>query len=152
MLELKIAGADEIGAELQKLPKRLQGEAAMSSLVRATAPLVSAVKALATSRTGALKKSIGFRLRRYRSGKVLFVAIGPRRGVFGPDGEQPSKYAHLIERGHYTKGDKKWVAAQPFMRPAWLTGGRAVLDRFNQLFGKSIIAELAKRKNKRVKK
>lgn len=89
----------------------LGGDIPAKTFVRATRlaikPILRAARALAPVRTGALKKSLGIRVKRYTRDGIVYGVMGPRRSkVFtGKNGKaiKPSKYAHLAERGHATR-------------------------------------------------
>ncbi len=148
MLEFKLTD-EGIEDAIKKLPQRLIRTGAFESLVIALQPTVRAMKEDAPVDEGALRQSIGFRFRRYRGGKTLYGAVGPRRGVFGNDGDQPSRRAHLIEKGHYvrTKKGHRWVAPNPFMARAWLRTRDQVLKLFRQQFGNRLYAEVEYRRH-----
>lgn len=154
MLELKLTGVDEINQLIAKLPQAVSKNAAFESLVVCTQPVVDAMRQEAPMDKGSLKESIGFRLRRYRGGKFLLVAIGPRRGQYGPEKDQPSKVVHLIENGHWAgKGaNRKWVNPNAFMRRAWMATKDRALALFRERFGDRLMVEVAKRAARRKKK
>jgi hypothetical protein len=135
VLEFKLTdnGLEEMA---KSLPIKITKEIAFNALVRAIVPTVQAMKDEAPVDDGDLRESMGFRLRRYKGGRSLFVALGPRRGTFGKHGKKPSKYAHLVENGHYTRKGKKrhWVAPNAFMRRAWLRTRESVLKNFREDF------------------
>lgn len=158
MIELKITDeGDALQKAMAKVPKKMVKSGALESLVIATQPTVNAMREGTPVDEGDLRLSIGFRLRRYKNGKVLFVAIGPRKGVFGKSKKRPALTAHLIERGHWTrtgkkgKGKKVWVPANAFMRRAWLLTRDACLRRFRQEFGSRLMIEVRNRSAKRRK-
>lgn len=153
MIEMKLTGEAEINKLIQQVSQKVQKESAFESLVIACMPVVEAMKRNAPVDEGSLRESIGFRLRRYRGGRSLYLVIGPRRGTFGPNNDRPSVRAHLIEMGHWAgKGaNRKFVAAKPFMRNAWLEKGPATLAEFKRQFGDRLIAEVVKRAAKKKK-
>lgn len=149
--QFKLSGTDEIAANAKRLSLKIQKELVLQSAAAATTPLVAAMAQEAPSESGALKRSIGLRLRRYMSGKLVFVAIGPRKGVWGPNGEKPSSYAHLVERGYFVAvgAIRRWISPNAFVRRAWMRMKDVVLANFRRDFSARLAAaaqSLPKRK------
>tara|TARA_Y100000817_G_scaffold103868_1_gene81409 strand:+ start:830 stop:1300 length:471 start_codon:yes stop_codon:yes gene_type:complete len=92
------------------------------ALMKAATPMVKKTRELATTQTGALKKSIGKKGSTNRAKQSAEVKIGPRKG-FRFKGRKPVAYAHLVEFGHVKKTPggtvKGFVPPKPFMRPAF---------------------------------
>lgn len=161
MLEFKLT-SEEIEEAAKKLPQRLIREGAFDSLVRCLQPTITAMREEVPVDQGDLKASIGFRARRYRGGKTLYGTVGPRKGVWGKGRSQPSKIAHLIENGHFTRRAKStgkfigkksravavvtWVPPNAFSRRAWLRTKDQVLRIFRERFGRHIEIEVRNRK------
>lgn len=67
--------------------------------------------------TGALQDSIGYSVKKQRKKGSAVSIVGPRWGHFGgKDGQQPARYAHLVEFGHVNRNGTQ-TAANPFMAP-----------------------------------
>lgn len=149
---IKLTGTEELLKKMSKLPQRIQNEVALESLVVCIMPVVETAKGLVEVDTGALKESIGYRLRRYKGGKHLFVVVGARRGRFGPDNDQPSKRAHLLEFG-FTHAGKKGVEvkAKPFIRPTWMKHRNSFLAQFGREFSRRLDKVIAARSAKKRK-
>jgi hypothetical protein len=178
----KLPLMQEYGSLLAQLPAETGARVAGTATEQAMKPMVSAVRAKAQSsrRTGALQKSITSVVRIYsKQGKVVGI-MGPDKNArflggrkisrggkkLAPD--RPSKYAHLVEFGHYsaaatgaklasTKGRtirkgtltaKSWVMAQPFMRPGVASSEAAVAGKLAD----GIAAGLAKENQRIVNK
>lgn len=103
----------------------------------------------AVTRTGALRKSIGMKVKRYRLSGVTVGIIGPRMG-FGVDivlpnrktrRHDPVNIAHLVEYGH---GGKAPAPPYPFMRPAFQTGKDEVRQVVMKKMRDGIIKEAQK--------
>lgn len=152
MLRFQITGQTEIAKALRDLPSNFRKDAAVYAMEQAMQPVVDAARSFApVGKTGALRRSIGFLIRKYRNGAVVFGVIGPRRGFGVPDAStktgvtEPANYAHLVEYGHAVAGDAAgWVEAHPFLRPAW----DANKGRVEKLLGQNLsgyIAAVAKR-------
>ncbi len=135
------------------LPASVEARVMSDAVKIAAKPIVNAVKAKAPRDTGALRKSITAIVKRYpKAGKVMAI-IGPDKDYYGGGrrvkdsgskrgADRPSKYAHLVEFGHYSaaatgfspitakgttrrKGsfpERSFVMAQPFMRPGVTAG------------------------------
>lgn len=151
MLRFQITGQTELARALRDMPSNFRKDAAVFAMEQAVQPVVDAARANApVGDTGALRRSIGFVIRKYRNGAVVFGVIGPRRGFGVPDASastgvtEPANYAHLVEYGHAIAGDfSGWVEAHPFLRPAW----DANKGRVEQLLGQTLsgyIAAIAK--------
>ena len=149
-----LSGDREIIAALRGIPPELRERAIPQALRFAGRPIVSAARRLAPRDTGLLRKSLGLILRRprRRKGGDSYLVIGVRTG-FGQTVSRggrsryadPSKYAHLVEFGHYivapVKGARRrqgsarallFVLARPFLRPAFSGSVAAVRARLIQ--------------------
>lgn len=73
--------------------------------------------------TGALQKSLGYRVWQKKRGFVGGAVIGARSGSCGREGRQPRFYLHMLEYG--TSHSK----AQPFMRAAFMASANSAMDR-----------------------
>jgi HK97 gp10 family phage protein len=97
----------------------------------------SVMRTLAPIETGALRRSIDYKILSYPSSGVAVAVVGVK-SKYRSNGRRPSKYAHLVEYGHIAvkpikgatirKKRRRWikaqkvtfVAPQPFVRPAIL--------------------------------
>lgn len=86
------------------------------ALMEASKPILQTAKSLAPVETGLLRRSLGRRVRSYRSGSTIVVIIGPRSGfkqeVKRKKGfvlANPTKYAHLTEFGTYRTPGTHWL-------------------------------------------
>lgn len=157
-----LIGLEGITAVLRGLPAELQASIMTTAMGSAARPIQRHAKQFAerSRRTGALKDSITFVVRKYRGGLNAAAIIGPDKRSYR-DGQRikpganlsasakPHKYAHLVEFGHFTVEPKAgttrrkrtarvlgFVAARPFMRPAVAAGQHET--------GESLAAGLAK--------
>lgn len=126
---VKIEGTDGLIAKLRTLDTKAQTWI-NGALRKAARPIVQAAKPSAPVRTGALRRSLGFVVRKGRRGQG-YAVIGARRGM-GVELDNgmyvdPAKYAHLVEGGaspHEVgtrKGEKRLhpgARKQPFLGPA----------------------------------
>ena len=93
MIRLTIDGIDDLEKALRAVGKKAAREAALVAVQHAAQPVVEAARNLATEDTGALRESIGWRVKPYRRGDKAIAVIGPQSKFRGPDGRQPAKYA-----------------------------------------------------------
>lgn len=113
---VKIEGMSELSAVLNGIPSELRAEVLATAVKAAAAPMVRAAKRFASNSvdTGALRKSIGFIVRKYKKGATAVSVVGPRRGYYRngkklgkaanrKGADSPSHYAHLVEYGHYSR-------------------------------------------------
>jgi HK97 gp10 family phage protein len=157
MIGIDISGIDDLTKGLKAIGKKLRTQIGQEAVTTALIPMVNAARYYAgqSRDTGALQDSIGVKVKPYQKGATIFGIVGPRRGFKRPDPSgkgfrDPTKYAHLVEFGHYTKagsgkfgGAKKgtkitpenasaYVLPQPFMRPAFsATKGQMIHDLAN---------------------
>lgn len=143
----ELKGMDEVTRALKDLPSKLAKDAAMKAVVSSVQPLIVEAKRNAQkhNRTGSLKISIGFRVKKYRRGNRTFGIVGARRGM-GVGKNEPANYAHLLEYGHAikTKDGIKTVQARPFMRPAWERTKNETLKQLTGVFKNEVQMEIAK--------
>ncbi len=114
---MRLEGDAELVRKLNALPVKLQKKHSRTALSKAARRLVRAAKTRIPKRTGALKKSLGVKLKTYKS--TVLAVIGPRSGFKTEvDGKthDPKRIAHLIEFGH---GGPHAAEAHPFLRPAF---------------------------------
>lgn len=145
MLTIMIDGVEEVKENLNRLGNKVRSDIAREALITALTPTVNAARAHAPVDTGTLKQSIGFRVKPYKRRTKFFAVIGPRRGFRGPDGRQPTQYAHIIENGRHTAKGKQ-VEIHPFMRPAWNETKDGALKIMANVVGSRVKMEVAKRK------
>lgn len=155
---LVLTGERQLSRKLMRLQPAVQKKIGKDALVKAARPIIRATKAniggsrLSKKRraelkalgfprdfTGNLRRSIGYRLRRY--GKRLIIVLGPRR----PKGA----HGHLVEYGtapRYTDGGefRGKMPALPFMRPAWDTNLPTAQAIMRSIVQAGILREAAK--------
>jgi hypothetical protein len=135
---VRIEGAAELSAVLNAIPAEMRRDILAVAVAKASQPMVRAAKGFAQASvdTGALRRSLGSVVRKYKKGATAVAVVGARRGYYR-DGVKlakkadrrgsamPAKYAHLVEFGHVA-ANGKIVAGQPFMRPAFATSAPGV--------------------------
>jgi HK97 gp10 family phage protein len=152
MLNADIDGIDDLAAALNgivgKARKTIGNEAVITALTR----LEVAAKRHAewSEDTGALKASIGIKVKPFRKGNFIFGVVGPRKGFERPDPSgkgtrNPVKYGHLVENG------TSHSAPRAFMRPAFAETKDAMLNDLARVIGEGVKKE-AERQAKRKRK
>lgn len=127
--------------------RKLQSNASRNRVIRrplsaALSPINKAAKQNAPVGTGALKKSIGTKVKAYPGG--VWGGVGPRVGekftIIGEDGKKhiPANYAHLVEYGTAR------TPAKPFLRPAMDSQRPNALRILKSGVWKNIEKEIAK--------
>jgi HK97 gp10 family phage protein len=110
-----LEGDVRLRRKLERLETKSQKKIVRPAVNAALTPINKAAKRKASVETGLLKKSIGKKVKTYRSGTV-WGGVGPRTGFKTQmeDGRfrNPVKYAHLVELG------TRHSPARPFLRPA----------------------------------
>lgn len=162
--KVKIEGLDELVDTFQQLTSNKKDGKLVAAMRFALKPLQEKVKSAAPGKTqnttGALKRSIVLKAKKYGRGKnkVVQGLVGPKIGksitkfsrVF-----DPVHYAHLVERGaasHSIKAKKlsaythPGATAKPFMKPALDAVGQNIYQRFCEKM-KEIIASIGIKKN-----
>lgn len=132
-VRVELRGMADVLRRLQELGRTKAGRILRRALDAATKPILAAARQLVPVESGALRKSLGRRVKTYRGSGVVAVIIGPRRGqkrevertpkgrlrvvprkrATGAGGyRNPTRYAHLVERG------SRRSKAEPFLAPA----------------------------------
>lgn len=120
----KSQSARLLNEALKTLEDKLARKLSMKALRKAGRVIVKEAKLRVPVRTGLLKKSIALRAKQRRKRGSPAIVVGTTKDA---------PHAHLIERGHVQVGKrgKKFVAARPFLRPAFDTKH----DEFVRLLG-----------------
>lgn len=146
---MKLTGDKQLLKLLRSLPRDKQVRGAVRKAVNAGAQVIvkaARAKARQFNRSGALAKSINKVVRTGKDKQSLYAVIGPQRGSKGEhDGKivLPTKYAHLVERGHINR-DGSFTQGKHFMRSAAAESESAAAGAFNTKLGPAIEAEAAK--------
>lgn len=163
MLNADIDGVEDLAAALNaivgKARKTIGNEAVITALTR----LEVAAKRHAewSEDTGALKASIGIKVKPYRRGNLIFGIVGPRKGFQRPNSasskdrdmgrdqgkgmRDPVKYGHLVENG------TSHSAPRAFMRPAFLETKDAMLKDLARVIGDGVKKEAERQAKRRSK-
>jgi HK97 gp10 family phage protein len=131
------------------LPPTMQRIALDRATRRANEILKEAFKQHAPQQTGALRRSVGVKVQRYKSGEVIIGIVGSPMNyteiITSKTGRsktvRPAKYLHLVERGtkkRQTKTGKNRgaVYAKPIVKPAY--------DQVGRIFEEELEYELKK--------
>ncbi len=128
-ISAKIEGVEELVKQLrQELPARMQTKILRKAIGDGCRVILKAAKQkVPVGETGLLKKSLGTKIKAYRTTGNVVGMVGPRTGSkktkkgkvrtalgkkFDAAGVAPHLYAHLVEKG------TKHSAPKPFLRPA----------------------------------
>jgi len=147
-LRYEVTSLRPLIAQLRDLEKATQDKTLLITLARAATPVVRDAQAALKPtpwgyRTGALKKSMGFVIRRYPKAGRIIAYIGSRRGAYAVSGTkskgyktarmtksrplgsgekriQPSRYFHLIENGFAHSSGRMSLLPLHFLRKAFV--------------------------------
>jgi len=132
---ISLSGDKQLQRKLQRISDYVETKLSRDALKQAAAPIIKAAKAnIATkgasrkrkrefniggkpvSGTGNLRKSIGYRMKTYKTSGVLVLVLGPRWPL--------GAHGHLVEFGTQARFTADGVfrgigPAKPFLRPAW---------------------------------
>lgn len=133
-----VSGIEPLIRNLGKFKETTERSIVRRSMQFASTPVNKSAKRNVSVDTGALKRSIGKKVKTYRQSGTTAVIIGPRTGFNTEEGRNPTKYAHLVELG------TDHSAAKPFLRPALHENGGVVVSRFRQRTWEGIRREAAK--------
>lgn len=102
--DIRINGGEAIERAFKILPSRIQKRVLRAAIAAAASPVNKAAKGFAPVETRALKRSIGIKVKTYKSGAIVAV-VGVRRGdkyqSFDKQGRLriPAFYQHLVHGG-----------------------------------------------------
>lgn len=166
---IRFDGGRELDSALRRLDTRLQERALKKAVQASSQPVVKVARALVPTRYGFLRRALGVRVKRYRSGVVTAI-VGARylsakahRKVQEKAGKYtlaskravPALYAHLVEHGTKPHGQRGVVLpmglrlhatmhpgakTQPFLKPAMDQTWRKAVD----IMGKTLWKEIRK--------
>lgn len=137
----KLDGLEQTLRKLRGLKQAMQNRIMRKAVTAASREVQGEAKARApVGETKLLRRSMGTVVKTYRGKNVVVAIVGPRTGFqrdrkggkrqtalgakFKATGHNPSKIAHLVERGHKIRRKKGGpilgvVRAHEFMRPAF---------------------------------
>lgn len=123
-VKIQWLGTGELAENFNALPVTLQRRALRPALLKIAKRMVVTAMGLVRVRTGMLRESITYKRTREKQGRES-VIVGPTRAQVKQltstawwrhfMGRWPTRYAHLIERGH---GGPRPAPAYPFLAPA----------------------------------
>jgi len=154
-VKVDMRGIDEMAKNLEKLGTRIAKRGPAAAVRAGSSVIIKEIRRRAPKETGALKKSIGQKVKNYRRNKTVTSILGARskRYATAKGNRNPAYYAHLQELGvkpHRTGKKKSFyrrgagmhpgVKANPFMRPGWDAAAPravdAVVDKMTEVFDK----------------
>lgn len=103
-MKITMVGDKEAQNLFKQLPKRVASKGNKAAVTAAAKPMKPALKALAPRESGLTKKSIGTKIKTYRSdaGTIAAAIVGARvdtQGVYKGKTRKPAKYWHLHVKG-----------------------------------------------------
>lgn len=97
---MKVEGDETLIRALKAFPDKLARKVLRKAGSKAATPVARAARKLAKPTSPTIAKAIGTKVRLYPKTGRLFVAVGPKRDTpKSPTGHNPSKTAHLVDRG-----------------------------------------------------
>ena len=155
-VQAEIYGLQQVEANLKQISEKIDREVNRRALREASKPMLRQARANATgfkSSSGALRRSLGTKVKTSKRRKAVTIYVGPRTGrsKTGPDGRvrDPVRYAHLIELGRKTRAP---FAGTHFLEKAFKsTRGEAFQIWKEQIKGKlpGVILSVSRRARKR---
>jgi hypothetical protein len=117
--QFEVQGSEELSELFNGLNAREQATILEKTLSSAGSVINKSMKTFAAEAndSGTLAKSIGVRARRQVKNGTAFAAVGPRRKFRGPNGQVPTRYAHLVDKG-FTHRDGTKVKGINFVQRA----------------------------------
>lgn len=140
----KMFGTEQMGRNFAELGRRVQGKIARSASSKSMTPVNKAAKKNlrqnGSVESGALVRSIGKKVKQYRTGGTTTTNVGPRISsqydvAWAGRIRKPKKYAHLVEFGTWQS------RAKPFIRPALESNEDVVLGILGRDMGMKIEKE-----------
>lgn len=142
---IRLIGDREVRKALERFKTSVRNRVVRAGVTTALRPIAKEAKRLVPTRFRFLKKSLGTKVKTYRSG--VWGAVGVRTGerwwgtVRGKT-VKPHKYAHAVELG------TKTARPHPFLRPALDSRRATSIAKFNATVAKRIPIEVAKARAK----
>lgn len=124
-VRVEIQGDKALEAALGLLGGKVARRVMRKSLNAGAREIVKDARSRVVRRTGQLRKSLGVKVKTYKSG-TLAAIVGPRTGFKATiDGKpvNPTNYSHLVEFG------TEHSAARPFLGPAFTSKAPAALAK-----------------------
>jgi HK97 gp10 family phage protein len=117
-IQVRVTGLEELKANLKRMPIKMVKQVLRPAVRAAAKPItVEARRKIDQQgliRTGALRRSIGVKVKTFRN-RAVWAGVGPRRGFnvqYRGKNVDPRRYSHLLEKGTISQ------KATPFLRPA----------------------------------
>jgi HK97 gp10 family phage protein len=168
-VKARLEGVEKALKALGDVSRTVRNKVLRKAVNASSRVVLAAAKSLVPRGTGMLRRSLAVRVQTYRaSGKVVGI-IGPRTGTSGSGakrkqtsfgakmaqtGQNPAKYAHLVEFGRATVSvskakvlsdgstifgrSVKAVPPRPFLRPAFESNKSAVVAQMGEIIAAEI--------------
>lgn len=146
-VKTSLRGIEEMTRNLEQLGTRTALRGPSAAVRAAGSVIVKEMRRRAPRETGSLRKSLGQKVKTYKSDGTTVAIIGARSRTFqtSKGRRNPANYAHLVEKGSAPHrlgrgGRHPGSAAKPFMRPAWDAQAprarKAAIDKMTKIFEK----------------
>lgn len=162
-VKVELKGLQQAINSLQGLSRTVRNKILRKAITKAVQPITKDAKARAPRRTGALRKSIGYKVVTYKRNGTVTGVIGPRKGfarMLNGSRIDPVYYAHLVELGRKSVSVKKVkvmsdgtrfygrsvaaVSPRRFLQQAWIAGSARAAATVATLVAQGIAAEAQK--------
>jgi HK97 gp10 family phage protein len=143
----KLEGGKDLERRLKKLGEKVYRKVTKQAVGAAATPVVKAAKANVETDSGLLKKSLGKKVVTFKKTQTVAAIVGARRSVEGNvrgKVRKPSRYAHLVEKGHIDEHGNH-IPAEPFLRPALEQSGAKAMDLMQNKLAAGLEKEAKKR-------
>jgi len=168
-VKARLTGVEQALRNLGAMTRTVRNTILRKAVNASSRLVLDAARALVPQGTGMLKRSLAVRIQTYRGSGAVVAVIGPRTGyqktrqgkkqtAFGrkikDSGQDPSKYAHLVEFGRASVQVKKArvlsdgatfygrvvqsVPPRPFLRPAYEREKARVIATMYQLIAEEL--------------
>lgn len=138
-VDFTLVGEKRMAKLLDSIPSKMKRKELRKVMSKASTPILKRARALVPVRSGLLKKSLGKKVKTYKSGTVA-VIIGARRqyvGIVNNKKHVPANIAHLVEGGH---GGPRPAKPHPFLFPAYNSLKQQTLATMKVEFTKALLA------------
>lgn len=143
---MQLFGDRQLERVFKTLGERVHRKLLRQAVNVAATPVVKAAKQNAKKESGLLKKSLGKKIVTNTKRQSVTAIIGPRRDVTGTykgKVRKPSRYAHLVEKGHIDQAGR-YIPAQPFLNPALASTQSQSLGILQSKLADGVVKEASK--------
>ena len=123
--EVLLEGNEKLARKLALLSEVTQRRIVRPAVSKALTPIMKDAKRRCPADTKQLRKSIGKTVKVIGGAeKVVWGAVGPRRGFKIPNPRWPGHFLNPTSYAHFVEFGTRHAAARPFLRPA-MDGNRS---------------------------